>query len=193
MGNMAIEALFNQFGIAGAFALVAGGVALPLIVAGVVLWRRAVRREQRWRLIEAARVKVADVARGRVAAAGVFRRLGDGRGTLEADGALLLVEGAVPLSDRAEVMVVGWATRQVDDPRAGYRGFAKVWCVEGDGPTDPIEVHPGDAQLSRRMRRAATMQGRIAAALLAVGVAVTVASGVICYRAAVGEEIIAAD
>src|SRR5437867_11372851 len=135
-----MEGLLNEWGVSAIGPIIVL-CALPLMVGGRLLRRRGRRRADGVALARAARCKIGDVAAGgTVALAGRWRALDGARGILEEPDAperRVLVErpkGSTPIADGAEVLVVGCATRQVDDPRgASYRGGGRIWRIEAHG------------------------------------------------------------
>jgi hypothetical protein len=91
--------------------------------------------------------------------------------------------GEEKIADGTEVLVVGYATRQVDNPMGGaFRDRARVWVVEGDGGREPVMVSKTPELPATRLKRA-RRHGRIGFALLGAAVAVAVGSAALCWRA----------
>jgi hypothetical protein len=182
---MWIEPLFNALGVPLTFSVAAIGLALPLAVTGGLLRRRARRERTRWELVSAAHTGLKDVAPGRVAVTGSFRDLG-GRAVVEDGEHCVVVErsaDAPAVADGTKVLVVGYATRQVDNPLGGaFRDRARVWVVEGDGGREPVLVTANPELPGRQLKRA-RRNGRIGFALLGAAVAVAVGSAALCWRA----------
>jgi hypothetical protein len=183
-----MESFLNEWGV-GIVGPVIVLCALPLMVGGLLVRRRGRRRADGLALARAARCKIGDVAAGgTVALAGRWRALDGARGILEDPDAperRVLVErprDAPPIADGANVLVVGCATTQVDDPRgSSYRGGARIWRVEAHG--DEHVVTPEVAALERAAGKARVWSG-VGAALFATGLAVALVTCVIAYRAA---------
>jgi hypothetical protein len=181
-----MEGLLNEYGWV-AFGPVLVLVALPLIVAGLMLRARGKRREGGVELARDARRKIGDVAAGLVCIEGRWRALDGGRGIVEEPDAperRVLVErpeGAPAIADGADVVVVGLATRQVDDPRgSSYRSGGRIWLVEANAP----EHHATQGSGLERTARAARTLSTVGMALFAAGIAVALATSVIAWRAA---------
>ena len=185
---MLVESLFNTLGELGVLVVGVLCVALPLALAGLALRRFAMARRQRWQPVVEAQRPLREARKGRVSMAGTWRSLGDRQGVLEADGVRVLVDlgdaalpnaAAAPL-EGARVLVSGWATREVDDPRgADYRSGARVWLVEGAG--EPVVISEEHVP-ARSLRRARVLSG-MSLGVLALALAAMVSTGALCYRA----------
>lgn len=182
---MLIEPVFNALGVPLTFGIAAIGFALPLAVAGGLLRRRSRRERNRWELVSAARTGLKDVAPGRVAVTGSWRDVGGGQAVVEDGEHCVVVEqsGDHKVADGTQVLVVGYATRQVDNPLGGaFRDRARVWVVEGDGGREHVMVSATPELPASQLKRA-RRHGRIGFALLGAAVAVAVGSAALCWRA----------
>jgi hypothetical protein len=75
--------------------------------------------------------------------------------------------GPAPLADRATVLAVGVATREVDDPRpVTYRAHPRLWLVELAGPGQRLTR---DVGALGRERRRARRRSALGGALFALG------------------------
>jgi len=180
-----MEGLLNEYGWV-AFGPVLVLLALPLMVIGVMLRRRGRKSADGVALTRASRRKIGDVSAGLVAVEGRWRGLDGGRGIVEEPDAperRVLVErapDAPAFDDGAEVVVIGLATRQVDDPRGtGYRGPSRVWVIEARGGEHRATAGGGLERAARAARGLST----VGAALFAAGLMVALATCVIAYRA----------
>jgi hypothetical protein len=185
-----MEGLLNEYGWA-AFGPVLVLLALPLMVAGLMLRRRGRRRAGGVELARASKRNLGDVSAGLVAVEGAWRGLDGGRGIVEDPDAperRVLVErepDAPAIDEGAVVTVIGLAARQVDDPRGtGYRGPSRVWVIEAHGGEHHASVGTGGLERAARAARTLSSAG---AALFAAGLLVALATGVIAYRAAQDE------
>jgi hypothetical protein len=183
-----IEALLNQVGAPGTFALAVCGLTVPMLVAGRFLRTRGRREQDRWGLIDGARVALRDLRAGRAVVAGTWRNLDADRALLEdGDAAALILRasGAPRVEDGTNVLVVGWAMRQVD-LLGTYRHAGRTWTIEGDGSADPLVVSR-HVDLPRRSLRAARTRALVGAGLIALGVAAGVSAAAVCSRAAASD------
>ena len=188
---MGIELLLNHLGIAGTLG-VAAAVAAPLGAVGQWLRRTGRRRGRRWQQIEDVVVAVGQIRPGRVAVAGRLRRAGSDERALalvEASGQGALIEPPaqeLPV-DGSEVLVVGYAMRQAEDPRQlTYRDAGRLWVVQGDGADEAVEMIPGGLSRVGRERRRARRREQAGGLLLAVAVALGAGALTICYQAGMG-------
>ncbi len=184
-----MEGLLNEYGMSAWWPALL--IAVPLVMAGLLLRRHARRRADGIAQARASLRKVRDVQAGVVTVVGTWRAQPGGRAVVEDEGAEFRVlvdrDPAAPsIADGAQVLVVGCATHQEDDPRpTGYRGSSKAWVVDARG--DGHFVSPSVDALDRA-QWSARARGSVGAMLFAAGVMVAVASCVIAWRAAHNED-----
>jgi hypothetical protein len=181
-----MEGLLNEYGLS-AWWPVTLLIAVPLVITGLLLRRHARRRALGLSQARASRRKIRDVQAGVVTLVGSWRVSPTGRGVVEEEGGEFRVlvdrDPAAPaIADGAQVLVVGCATHQEDDPRpTGYRGSSKAWVVDARG--DGHFVSPSVDALERA-QWSVRARGSVGAALFAAGLMVAVASCIIAWRAA---------
>jgi hypothetical protein len=176
-----MEDLLNELGPGGFFALV-GTPGVVLLLIGT-LWRGwARRRSDRLERALGQKRALREVVRGGVTVRGTWRTSEGQNGLVEDAGAQVFVErplGVEEIADGAAVTVVGVATRQVDDPSAGYRAAGKVWVIDTRvGGLVSALPHELEDQAARAKRHVS-----LGASVIALGVLLFVTGSVIGYRA----------
>jgi hypothetical protein len=167
-----MNALVDWLGPLGVCGAVLAGA--PLTLFGLLLRRRARRRDELMSLALAAQRSLSRLVPGPVALTGTWRNVDGRRGVLEGPaGAAVLVEhalGPAPLPDGATALAVGVATREVDDPRpVAYRAHPRLWLVALAGPGQRLTAEVGALE---RERRCARRRSAVGGALFALGVLV---------------------